>query len=131
VRIVLDTNIFISALVFSGGRADEVLRRVVEGRAHLILSKAIINELLEVLSRKFERDKEALSRIAVFLSDISELVHPRRKLAVLEDEPDNRILECAISGKAELIITGDRAMLKLVKYKEIKIVSLKKYLDLP
>ena len=130
-RIVLDTNIFVSALVFPGGRADEALRRVVEGRAHLILSKAIINELLEVLSRKFERDKEALSRIAVFLSEIGEMVHPYRKLAVLEDEPDNRILECAISGKAELIVTGDRAMLNLVKYNGIKIVSLKEYLDLP
>lgn len=130
-RIVLDTNIFVSALVFPGGRADEALRRVVERRAHLILSKAIINELLEVLSRKFERDKEALSRIAVFLSDMGELVHPRRKLAVLEDESDNRILECAITGKAELIVTGDRAMLNLGKYKGIKIVSLKEYLDLP
>ncbi len=130
-RIVFDTNIFISALVFPGGRADEALGRVLEGRAHLILSKAIINELLEVLSRKFERDKEALSRVAVFLSEIGEMVHPHRKLSVLEDEPDNRILECAISGKAELIVTGDRAMLNLVKYDEIIIVSLKEYLDLP
>jgi len=131
VKIVLDTNIFVSALVFPGGRADEALRRVLEGRDHLILSKAIINELLEVLSRKFERDKEALSRTAIFLSEISELVHPRRKLAVLKDEPDNRILECAISGKAELVVTGDRTMLNLVKYNEIKLVSLKEYLALP
>lgn len=130
-RVVFDTNIFISALVFPGGRADEALGRVLEGRVHLILSKAIINELLEVLSRKFERDKEALSRVAVFLSEIAEMVHPYRKLSVLGDEPDNRILECAISGKAELIVTGDRAMLNLVKYDEIKIVSLKEYLDLP
>lgn len=129
-RIVLDTNIFVSALVFPGGRADAALGRILEGYDHLILSKAIINELLEVLSRKFERDKEALSRIAVFLVDIAELVHPRRKLAVLEDEPDNRILECAVSGKAQRIVTGDRAMLKLKKYDGIKIISLKEYLDL-
>ncbi|MEC4677817.1 MAG: putative toxin-antitoxin system toxin component, PIN family [Nitrospirota bacterium] len=130
-RIVLDTNIFVSALVFPGGRADEALRRVLERRDDLIFSKAIISELLEVLSRKFERDKEALSRIAVFLSEMGEMVHPHRKRAVLEDEPDNRILECALSGKAELIVTGDRAMLNLVKYDGIKIVSLKASLDLP
>lgn len=130
-RIVLDPNIFVSALVFPGGRADEVLRRVLERRDDLVFSKAIINELLEVLSQKFERDKEALSRIAVFLSEMGEMVHPHRKLAVLEDEPDNRILECALSGKAELIVTGDRAMLNLVKYNGIKIVSLKAYLGLP
>ncbi|VAX32993.1 hypothetical protein MNBD_NITROSPIRAE01-1350 [hydrothermal vent metagenome] len=130
-RIVLDPNIFVSALVFPGGRAAEVLRRVLERRDDLVFSKAIINELLEVLSQKFERDKEALSRIAVFLSEMGEMVHPHRKLAVLEDEPDNRILECALSGKAELIVTGDRAMLNLVKYNGIKIVSLKAYLGLP
>lgn len=86
---------------------------------------------MEVLSRKFARDQEALSRVAVFLSEIGELVQPRYKLTVLEDEPDNRILECALSGKANLVVTGDRAMLNLGKYNEISIISLRKYLDLP
>lgn len=130
-RIVFDTNIFVSALALPGGRAQEALMRVVEGRDHLIVSKAIIKELLEVLSSKFARDQEALSRTAVFLSEIGEVVQPRRKLTVLEDEPDNRILECAMSGKANLIVTGDRAMLNLGKYNDIRIISLREYLDLP
>lgn len=129
-RVVFDTNIFVSALALPGGRAEEALARVVKGRDCLILSKAILNELLEVLSRKFKRDKEALARVAIFLSEIGELVHPRRKLVVLEDEPDNRILECAISGKAEMIVTGDRAMLNLGQYNEVKILSLREYLAL-
>jgi len=131
VRIVFDTNIFISALAFPGGSAEEALRRVLGGRAQLIISKTILNEVLGVLARKFGRDQEALSQVAVFLSEITEWVHPKHKLAVLEDEPDNRILECAVSGHAERIVTGDRAMLNLRKYGEIKICSLREYLDLP
>ena len=113
-----------------GGRAEEALTRVVEGRDRLIVSKAIIKELLEVLSGKFSRDQEALSRVAVFLSEIGELVQPRRKLTVLKDEPDNRIIECAVSGKADLIVTGDRAMLQLGTYNKIRIISLREYLNL-
>ena len=92
-RVVFDTNIFVSALAIPGGRAQKALMRVVEGKDRLILSKAIIKELLDVLSRKFARDQEALAHTAVFLSEISELVHPRRKLSVLKDGPiDNPFL---------------------------------------
>jgi len=128
VRIVFDTNIFVSALVIPGGRATEAITQVTEGKDHLILSKAIIHELLEVLSRKFGRDQEALAHVAVFLAEIGELIHPKHRTAVLDDEPDNRILECAISGHADMIVTGDGAMLKLGNYEGIKIISLGRYL---
>jgi uncharacterized protein len=70
---------------------------------------------------------EELARTAVFLSELAELVVPRKKLAVLDDEPDNRI--CAVTGHADIIITGDRAMLNLKKYQEIRILSLRQFLD--
>jgi predicted nucleic acid-binding protein len=69
--------------------------------------------LLGVLARKFARDAEELAHLAVFLEDLAEIVEPRRKISMLADEPDKRILECAVAGRAELIVTGDRAMLKL------------------
>ncbi len=127
-RIVFDTNIFVSALAIPGGRATEAIVRIIEGNDHLVISKVIIQELLEVLSRKFGRDQEALAHVAVFLSEIAELIYPKHRTAVLDDEPDNRILECAVSGHAEMIVTGDRAMLKLGNYEGIKIISLAKYL---
>ncbi|MFQ5596915.1 MAG: putative toxin-antitoxin system toxin component, PIN family, partial [Nitrospiria bacterium] len=71
----------------AGGRTQAALMRVVEGKDRLILSKAMINELLDVLTRKFACDKEALARTAVFLSEISEWVQPRKKLNVLKDNP--------------------------------------------
>ena len=80
-----------------------------------------------MLARKFARDAEELSRVAVFLSEF-EVVHPRKTLHVLRDEPDNRILECAITAHAKVIVTGDRAMLALQEYKGIRILTLREFL---
>ena len=55
-RVVFDTNILVSALVFPGGRGDAALRRIIAGRDLLVMPRAILDELLDVLSRKFARD---------------------------------------------------------------------------
>ena len=65
----------------------------------------------------------------MFLSELGELVIAREKLAVLDDEPDNRILECAVAGRADIIVTGDRAMLNLKKYSGTRILALRQFLD--
>jgi putative PIN family toxin of toxin-antitoxin system len=116
--------------MFPGGRAEETLLKIIEGKDQLILSRAILDELLTVLSRKFSRDAEQLAHLGVFLTDIAELVQPLQTLDILADEPDNRILECAIAGQADSVVTGDRAMLQLGQYQQIRIISLKEYLDI-
>lgn len=126
-KAVLDTNIFISALVLPGGQAQKAVLAAVEGRFDLAISKPIIHEVIGVLARKFARDAEELARVAVFLSEF-EVVQPRRTLHVLSDEPDNRILECAITAHAKVIVTGDRAMLALQEYKGVRIVTLREFL---
>ncbi len=127
-RVVFDTNILISALVFPGGQGHQALEKIIEGSDHLLISKPILYELLEVLGRKCSRDREELSRVAVFLGDLAEMTQPRSKIRVLADEADNRILECAMTGQADVIVTGDRAMLKHQHYQQIRIISLKLYL---
>ena len=127
-KVVFDTNVLVSALALPGGRGDEALRRVVDGEDSLALSKAVLDELLSVLARKFDHDREALARVAVFLSEAAEFVEPTERLAVLADEPDNRILECALAAGAQLVVTGDRAMLAQGDYRGILIVSLSSYL---
>jgi putative PIN family toxin of toxin-antitoxin system len=127
-RVVLDSNIFVSALVFPGGRADAALQRILDGEDTLVISPAIIDEVLRVLADKFGRDLEELSRVAVLLSEAGELVKPRNRLTVLADGPDNRILECALTGKADGIVTGDKAMLLLKSFRGIALWSLDRYL---
>jgi putative PIN family toxin of toxin-antitoxin system len=128
VRVVFDTNILVSALVFPGSQADEALGRIIDGRDRLLLSKDILDELLGVLARKFSRDREELAKVGVWLDEIAEWVRPTRRITVLAEEADNRILECAIAGTAESVVTGDREMLRLGKYEGIAIVTLWEYL---
>jgi putative PIN family toxin of toxin-antitoxin system len=127
-RVVFDTNILVSALVFPGGQGDAALRRIIDGMDQLVISKAILDELLEVLGRKFARDAEELAHVAVFVSELAMVVAPKRRLRVVKDDPDNRILECAIAGRAEAIVTGDKALLALKNFKNIPVVTLRSYL---
>jgi putative PIN family toxin of toxin-antitoxin system len=130
-KVVFDTNIFISALVVPGSRADKALRKIIRAEDALLVSKEILDELLSVLSLKFSRDAEAISRTALLVSDISEIVRPRKRLNVLRDDADNRVLECAHSGRADAIVTGDKEMLGLKEYEGIRILTLKEYLEIP
>ena len=129
-KVVFDTNVLVSALVFPGGRGEAALRRIVEERDQLVISKPILEELLGILGRKFARDAEELAHAAVFLSELGVLVRPRRRLRVLDDDPDNRVLECALAGHAEAIVTGDKALLALREYRSVRVLSLREYLDL-
>ncbi|MDH3315920.1 MAG: putative toxin-antitoxin system toxin component, PIN family [Gammaproteobacteria bacterium] len=124
-KVVFDTNILVSALVFPGGRGEAALRRVVEEQDQLVVSKPILDELLGILGRKFARDAEELAHAAVFLSELGILVKPRQRLRVVRDGPDNRILECAIAGRGEAIVTGDKALLALREYQGVRILSLR------
>jgi len=127
-KVVFDTNIFISAFVIPGSQGEKAVLRIIEGRDVLLLSKGILDELLTVLSTKFSRDKEEISRVAVILSEMAEWVVPSEKIKVLNDDPDNRILECAVSGNADVIVTGDKELMGLRGYEKTKIISLKEYL---
>ena len=127
-KVVFDTNVFVSALVFPGGNGERALRRIISGRDDLLVSGAIVGELLEVLARKFARDREELARVAVFVAGIAEVIEPSTSLDVLSDEADNRILECAVDGGAELVVTGDKEMLALGTHDGIRIESLAGYL---
>jgi putative PIN family toxin of toxin-antitoxin system len=128
--VVFDTNIFISAFVIPGSLAEKAILKIIEKEDSLLVSVHTIDEVLSVLSSKFGRDREGLSHVAVTLSELAELVKSARRIKLLKDEPDNRILECAIYGKADFLVTGDKEILRLQEYKGVKIISLKEYLEL-
>jgi uncharacterized protein len=128
VKVVFDTNILVSALVFPGGRGEAALLRIIEEQDELILSKPILDELLGILGRKFSRNAEELAHIAVFLSDLARTVKPRARIRALKDDPDNRVLECAIAGRVDAIVTGDKALLGLKDYRGVRILALREYL---
>lgn len=128
--MVFDSNIFISALVIPGSQAEQALFRILDGTDTLLISRPLLDEVLAVLAGKFSRDVEALSQIAVVLTELAEVVRPEYTVQVFRDDPDNRVLECAQAGRADYIVTGDQTMLRLKQYQGIPLISLRRYLDL-
>lgn len=128
-RVVLDTNVYISALLF-GGFPGSVLDLAILGAFTLILSPALLDELDEKLRAKFEMTMEDTAFLRARLETVGEVVEPGEVLKVIVDDPDdNRVLECAVKGKADLIVSGDRHLLKLGMYRGIKIVTVRQFME--
>jgi putative PIN family toxin of toxin-antitoxin system len=128
-RVVLDTNVIISGLLFSGGPPGKVLDLWIDDRILVVLSQELIEECLEVISRpKFKRAGTPFERqellINLFEIGGTVFVNPKHSLDVIKDDPDdNRFLECAVEGRAEYIVSGDDHLLALREYQGIPIVS--------
>ena len=128
-RVVFDSNIYISALTLPGGQAEKALFRILDGADTLLISKPILDEVLSILARKFSHDRDELSHVAVTLTEMAEVVKPSHAVTVLADDPDNRVLECAEEGDADYIVTGDKAMLNLKQHRRVRIIPLREYLS--
>jgi len=121
-RIVFDSNVYISALLFKGvpGKILEMARK---DKITLIVSDEIIAETERILEDKFKWPRHNIDKFIRRLSDISENIRPDIKIDIIKErESDNRILECAVYGDANLIVSGDKHLLKLKSYKNIPIV---------
>jgi putative PIN family toxin of toxin-antitoxin system len=79
---------------------------------------------------KFEASPEDAATVLDRVAGIAEVVHPAETLHVIREDPDDdRVLECAVSGKADYIVTGDRHLLRLAEYRGIRIVRVREFLD--
>lgn len=130
VRVVFDTNILISAILF-GGKPRQILEKAIRREIRLCISEPILEELKGVLRRpKFDYLPEAVQVILTEIINISDFVNPLKNLNFIsEDAEDNRILECAIEGGANYIVTGDIHLLKLGRYQNIKILNAVAFLE--
>lgn len=128
-NVVFDTNIFVSAFTRPEGRASLALQAIVARQDELFISPPIIDELLRVLDEKFHWNTANRRFVTDWMSRNARILEPVETLTILADEPDNRILECAIAANADLIVTGDRAMLSLQRIENTRIVSLATYLE--
>jgi putative PIN family toxin of toxin-antitoxin system len=131
VRVVLDTNVYISAIIF-GGNCEEILRLANLGSFDLLLSKYILLEIKYVLKYKFNWTNKQVTTTISYLRDITTEIKPDISLDIVHDDPsDNKVIECALAGNAHYIVTGDRNhLLPLKKYKNIKIISPAEFLRL-
>lgn len=127
-RVTADSNVYISALHF-GGPPDDFLDLARTGNIHLTISAEIIEEVTRVLRLKLHWSPEALSLFRERVVDFTERVIPTQSLNVIQEDPsDNRILECAVEGKSEYLVTRDNHLLRLGVYGDTKIIKVADFL---
>jgi len=107
-RVVLDTNVLISAFAFPGGAPESVYRLVLAGHAELALSPALLAEFARVLRDKIEWEQEAIETAVAHLARVASIVRPTEAVQEIEADPDDdRVLEVALAFGADVIVSGD------------------------
>ncbi len=127
-RVVFDTNVFVSAFITPGGNGDLAFLAAIDGRIELATSVPILAETGSVLMAKFGWEREETERTVRFIAAVAMMVEPRQRLALLGDETDNRILECAAASGADIIVAGDRHLLDLGLFGITRISTLAAFL---
>ncbi len=122
-RLVLDTNVIISALLFDG-LPEKLLLSTLGGLHELVLSPYIITETSRILEDRF-KVKPANIKLLQQLLNEGDIVYFEPFLNIVADEPDNRILETAVKGNTDYLVTGDKLLLQLKEYKSIKIITVR------
>ena len=128
-RVVADTNIFISALVF-GGLPGSFLDLAFLRSFQLVTSPILLHELDEKLRLKFALSADDADRVRAKLESAALVIEPNLALTVITDDPDDdRVLECAVAGRVDYIVSGDRHLLKLGSYQGISIVTAREFMN--
>lgn len=126
-RVVLDTNVLISATLWNGC-SKRILERVESGEIDLLMSTETLLEYVQTMN--YDEIKEKIKNKSLEINYsidkirlLSKMISTTSKLNICIDTDDNKILECAVDGKADFIITYDKHLLILKEYKKIKIIT--------
>jgi hypothetical protein len=129
IRIVLDTNLFVSALLKPGSNPDIILRLVKDEKVLLLMSGSICLEISRVLTypkirKRLIASDEELKNFVQLLSTVAIITPDTLNLPPLDADPgDTKYLVCAVEGRADFIISGDHHLIDLVMYRGIRIVT--------
>lgn len=131
-RIVCDTNILISALVFPGGPPDRILNLAQLGEINLCLSPDILTEFKKVLTWKFKYTEPEVDNFTQRLVAMTEMVYPKERMdRIRRKDSDNRILECAVEAAADCLVTGDKKdILPLKQVGQTRIITAAQFLEI-
>ena len=127
-KTVLDTNIIVSALIY-GGKPEQTYNLVLEKQIIAVTSTVLLAELTETLIKKFNFDSIRIEQLERIIKKHFKIVHPEETISIVKDEDDNRVIEAAVEGKCNYIITGDRELLDIGLFNNIKIITADQFLN--
>ena len=130
-KLVLDSNIFISAFYW-GGKPQKILDRIVLGLDELYITNAILDEITEVMLRpNFKTPPQIIDAYIKAIEKTGKKIFTSGEITgICRDKDDDAIIECGILSSADYLITGDNDLLVLEKYQGIKILSANEYLHI-
>ena len=128
-RVVYDTNVYVSGS-FWEGPPKELIKAAINREVELVVSEAILEELSKVLQGSLGVTSDETSAIIRDIVMISTVAYPRISLNVVRDKKDNRVLECAVEGRCDYLVTGDSDLLVLRRYNDVRIVTPKEFLEI-
>ncbi len=124
IKIVLDTNIFISSVFWEKGNPHKIIEKAIEGKINVFTSEEILEELKRVLKRDFDESEDFIQEQINLIKEYSEIIEIKERVDVVKEDPDdNKIIECALASNADYIVTGDNHLLKMQEYKNTKIIN--------
>lgn len=130
-RVTADSNIYVSGLSFRQGNPARFLDLARRGKLRVAVSDAILDEVSDVLGRKFDWPEEDITETRRQIERFAEKVRPPVRLDVVKEDPDdNRILECASAAGSDYIVTGDKDLLRLGRYDSIRILTISDFLGM-
>jgi putative PIN family toxin of toxin-antitoxin system len=127
-KVVFDTNIFISAFVIPGGKAEAAYSHALRKDFTLYSSVAILTETAQKLREKFGWQQDKITSLLKAIAKVAIVIKTEPHLHHLTDEPDNRVLECAEAVGADFIVTGDKHLLFLKHFQNSDVVRLADFL---
>ena len=129
-RVVLDTNIIISAMLVPSGTQSAVLLLALRGEVALYVSSAVLAEYAEVLRRpRFKLQPQQVDTVMSSIRRVAHLIEPARTLSISTHESDNRFLECAEAARADYLVTGNARHFPQT-HDRTKIVTGRRFLDI-
>lgn len=123
-KIVVDTNVFISG-IFWGGLPGKILEMWSDTSVQVLFSNEILSEYVEVIKRIAPEISDHWKN---FIKQNGLLIKPKGKIDICRDADDNKFIECAIAGKAKVIVSGDLDLLVIKKYRSVQILKPRDFL---
>jgi putative PIN family toxin of toxin-antitoxin system len=127
-KVVFDTNIFISAFVIPGSNAETAYSHARRRDFTLYSSVAILTETAQKLREKFGWQQDKITSLLKAIAKVAIVIKTKPHLHLLADEPDNRVLECAEAAGADFVVTGDKHLLFLKRFQNSNVVRLSDFL---
>jgi|SRR5437660_901543 len=128
-RVVLDSNVYISAALSVGGHSRSILELAEKGLFEISIADSITGEIERILKQKLRWPQGKTDLWMSYIRSFTHQVQPHERVHDCTDPDNNHILECALEARAEIIVTGDSHLLELHPYRGTKILTPRQFLE--